>query len=444
MKLFIHFIAISAGLIISTVAQNAPQCTGPLSVRKEINSLSSSEISQIKDVFLKMKSAGWWDWFTAIHVQNYSSLHSTPEFLPWHRRYTRDVEQTIQSYIPSFAMPYFDASAVCADPASSIIFRPDYFGGNGDQETKCISSGIAAGWIMDSSNSCIKREFNQGNRISSWQCPENVMSDIQTSKTFGDFSYNLELGIHGSVHNAIGGDMSSNASPNDFIFFLHHSNIDRLWLKWQNLNPSAKYQYTDYKGNPSDINGKLTLYDTPIIDSFDVGYGFNCYTYDESSTGTMTRTGLLNQKKNGNSDSITEKNLINFLDSQDLQKFFPDLVSNKPIINAPLMSKSMSPNSNTNTTSSKSTGNENIAGNIPTKDFKFNSTISLKTETSAVIAQNKTQGSSGGLKYPIPTRLTDGFLRMMGYDIPKYREYYQKQVDLANLLNSKGYVSPYL
>jgi len=40
---------------------------------------------------------------------------------------------------------------------------------------------------------------------------------------------NFEGAPHASVHNYIGGHMGSMVSTNDPLFYLHHSNIDRLW-----------------------------------------------------------------------------------------------------------------------------------------------------------------------------------------------------------------------
>lgn len=49
------------------------------------------------------------------------------------------------------------------------------------------------------------------------------------------------LGLHGSGHQGVGGDMSDFlSSPGDPVFFLHHSQIDRLWTQWQQLDPITR------------------------------------------------------------------------------------------------------------------------------------------------------------------------------------------------------------
>ncbi len=46
--------------------------------------------------------------------------------------------------------------------------------------------------------------------------------------------------------------MTSSASPNDPVFFLHHCNIDRLWARWQATHPDAGY--VPRRGGPPGHN----------------------------------------------------------------------------------------------------------------------------------------------------------------------------------------------
>lgn len=47
-----------------------------------------------------------------------------------------------------------------------------------------------------------------------------------------------ELGVHGGGHYALGGDPSSDVfiSPGDPVFYLHHTQMDRVYWIWQNLD----------------------------------------------------------------------------------------------------------------------------------------------------------------------------------------------------------------
>jgi tyrosinase-like protein len=54
--------------------------------------------------------------------------------------------------------------------------------------------------------------------------------------TSDGFRTMVEYPIHNLVHRYVNGTMNLMASPNDPVFWLHHSNIDRLWGDWQRLH----------------------------------------------------------------------------------------------------------------------------------------------------------------------------------------------------------------
>jgi len=45
----------------------------------------------------------------------------------------------------------------------------------------------------------------------------------------------LEGTPHNTVHGTIGGNMGNYMSPLDPIFWMHHCNVDRLWVVWRNM-----------------------------------------------------------------------------------------------------------------------------------------------------------------------------------------------------------------
>ena len=58
------------------------------------------------------------------------------------------------------------------------------------------------------------------------------INTLNANTTFRAFQAELE-GLHGLVHNAVGGTMATASSPADPLFWLHHSFVDRLWARWQ-------------------------------------------------------------------------------------------------------------------------------------------------------------------------------------------------------------------
>jgi hypothetical protein len=81
---------------------------------------------------------------------------------------------------------------------------------------------------------------------------------VKARRRFAPFQSALENGPHNAVHNAIGGDMNTAASPTDPLFFMHHANVDRLWYQWQEAHPNQ---------NPSNMDEVLkpaSLFDVPV------------------------------------------------------------------------------------------------------------------------------------------------------------------------------------
>ncbi|PVU96857.1 hypothetical protein BB560_005786, partial [Smittium megazygosporum] len=333
---------------------NTPQCSN-LRVRNSVDRLSSSDIETLGSTYNMLYQLGWNDWFAFIHGHFFTPIHYTPEFLPWHRRFTLDLEDTARFYNPNFVLPYFDAAAVCNDPASSVMFSGALYGGNGGSDG-CVHDGFQAGWnLILQGNHCLQRSFSGGNYIQPWECPESISNIIQTSNSYNKIRSYIENGIHASVHNGIGGDMVTAYSPNDMIFYLHHANIDRLWLKWQNLNPQIKYDYTEYGVNgdpnsfdiPLDNTVSLTLYSDRVVDTMDVGYGKFCYAYDDTypaprGSGPMKRSDsaifkrddlIQDSSKVQLVASTPQMSLTSALDPSVLQSLFP-LTARNAVSNA--------------------------------------------------------------------------------------------------------------
>ena len=74
---------------------------------------------------------------------------------------------------------------------------------------------------------CLSRQFDS----SALPSVESVAL-LSISTDYNVFKNDIEGSIHAAVHNWIGGDMLNMFSPYDPIFYLHHSNMDRIWAEW--------------------------------------------------------------------------------------------------------------------------------------------------------------------------------------------------------------------
>jgi tyrosinase len=114
---------------------------------------------------------------------------------------------------------------------------------------------------------CLSRDFfdgvmRPGTMRSSAYTPA-VLADINTKPTFVEFELQLENVPHGSIHSAVGGamgDMGPSSSPNEPLFFLHHTQIDRLWWMWQQGNPEARnVEYVGIREKTPGVGGRPLL-----------------------------------------------------------------------------------------------------------------------------------------------------------------------------------------
>jgi tyrosinase len=56
------------------------------------------------------------------------------------------------------------------------------------------------------------------------------------------------------------GDMDSSSSPNEPLFFLHHTQVDCLWWLWQQNNPSVRNaEYVGIRERTPDFGGRPLL-----------------------------------------------------------------------------------------------------------------------------------------------------------------------------------------
>ncbi|EWZ79971.1 tyrosinase [Fusarium oxysporum f. sp. lycopersici MN25] len=243
-----------------------------------------------------------YDDFVAVHINQTLSIHGTGNFFTWHRYFTWAYEKALQDECGykgtqpywnwfetgDFATnPVFDGSETSmsgdgkyvkhngALSGMQNIYIPSGSGGG------CIKTGPFVGAVanlgppspgMDGMEAtttpleynprCLRRDLSHY-AIDRWMTLPNLYNI-----TLGDASHSIKamqdefqgrfadefLGIHAAGHFVMGGDSSDLfSSPNDPIFFLHHSMVDRIYWIWQALHPKQA----------KDIAGTITILNTP-------------------------------------------------------------------------------------------------------------------------------------------------------------------------------------
>ena len=81
------------------------------------------------------------------------------------------------------------------------------------------------------------------------------IAQISQLAQFHQFAPALEGSPHGVIHASLGGEMNPTTSPNEPLFFLHHPQIDAIWWRWQQQDPSVRL--TDFAGTKNTPGGAI-------------------------------------------------------------------------------------------------------------------------------------------------------------------------------------------
>ncbi len=163
--------------------------------------------------------------------------HGSWFFLPWHRAYVHRFEQAIAelSGHKAFALPFwawerdfampklFDAGGVPEFDNPTRAGKPNA----GRKNPKAFPQAI------------VKTKFSKRALELLLNSPDfaTFAGGDPDDKIVGAFAGALENNQHRYIHEWVDGDMGEAGCPFDPIFWLHHSNVDRLWDAWARINP---------------------------------------------------------------------------------------------------------------------------------------------------------------------------------------------------------------
>ncbi len=225
-------------------------------IRKNANNLTAPERDRYLFA-LQRVSQTYGDYIEFVRTHSRSSTgsggslvshrqaHSGSGFLPWHRAFVLHLERILQAADPAVALHYWKF-----DTPAPNVFNSAFMGANSGSNFATLAAA---------------------NPIVSWTLPgEGVATGIQRNTPYGDagnpavandtsvlglgspgFTYASFIAMEATSHNpahARSGftDASGNPlpgaswvggspaiAPRDPIFFFLHSNVDRLWARWQ-------------------------------------------------------------------------------------------------------------------------------------------------------------------------------------------------------------------
>jgi N-acetylneuraminic acid mutarotase len=207
--------------------------------------------------------------------QAHASNPSNPEqyqqwyFLPWHRLMLYEFEGVIREVLhdEDFTLPYWNpVTGNAADLVVPAVFR---------DPGSTLYNGTRWPWV------------NGGERIDTlykdWINLDALNETSYIDSPNGNIGFNprLDLNPHFLTHVALGGDMADFATVGgDPLFYLHHSNIDRLWESWNRVghtNPTDP-KYLDRSFAYGDRSGKRVDLPVSAADrTAQLGYAYDSY-----------------------------------------------------------------------------------------------------------------------------------------------------------------------
>jgi tyrosinase len=215
-----------------------------------------------------------------------NSAHTLPAFLPWHREYVNRFEQALQTIDSSVTVPYWDWTN---PKALDVMFQDDFLGsrgkgvtieipGVGTFEGGPVQSGPFANWVLNedihiepiklSSLGTQLTRFVEVPPFDKYPLAQEKIDTLKKVDNYeifralleGDRSINAlgelvpDWTLHDYAHGVIGGALVNDinktpdpsnqtmilgtmnsilSSPYDPVFWINHSNVDRLWAEWQ-------------------------------------------------------------------------------------------------------------------------------------------------------------------------------------------------------------------
>jgi tyrosinase len=235
--------------------------TTPLMVRirKNANSLQPAERQRFLSALAILITVGGFADYANIHTDaGVYEAHSNAGFLPWHRAFMLDLERELQAIDPSVSLPYWRF-----DQPAPNLFTREFIGVPNATGTLEFDTNNPLQFL----NPPIFRQpqFDTTTQSAFVSSEANTMS---MGDVFSNYR-NMEGDPHGAAHVSFSGLISMlGSAARDPLFFLLHTNVDRLWAKWQWLKRRFDrtnldtYPYQGRAGDPGATRIGHNLMDT--------------------------------------------------------------------------------------------------------------------------------------------------------------------------------------
>lgn len=221
--------------------------------RKNLTRLTIAERQAFTNAINQLRADGSYSTFVEQHEGAMGHGHGGPAFFPWHREFILRFEHALQAIDSSVSLPYWDWTAENLNSAGteSLIWRNDFMGGPGAAGTGNVTTGPFASWGLRRNAFNIFASPGTGGTIAARMASSSYTTFRQIE------------GPHGAAHVWVGGDVGNAAiAPRDPVFWLIHTNVDRLWAEWirQHQGEAGFQPFLPLSGGPTGHNLNDTMW----------------------------------------------------------------------------------------------------------------------------------------------------------------------------------------
>ncbi|KAL8560793.1 hypothetical protein ACOMHN_061828 [Nucella lapillus] len=228
--------------------------SGKTVVRKDVEVLTREEMYHLRQAMAKFQNDTSIDGFQAVAefhglpakcphpdaaVRYACCVHGMPTFPHWHRLFVTEVEDELKSRGLEIGMPYWEwtrPNTHVPELAAEETYEDPH---THHQVHNPFHDAVVAFLGEKTSRDIQEDELSETPDFGDHTSLFDAMLLAFEQEDFCDFEVQFEV-VHNAIHFLVGGlnpyTMATlHYSAYDPIFYLHHSNVDRLWAIWQRL-----------------------------------------------------------------------------------------------------------------------------------------------------------------------------------------------------------------
>ena len=274
-------------------------------IRRDISQVSALERDRFIEAIRKLDTTkffpdgvSYWDKQEEIHKNAHFhgvDVHFGPGFIPWHRVIVNRLEALLREVDPALSLHYWDwtTDPRVASGARAALFT-DQFMDNASGNVSHLLTNFESTEDAETGNGHTKIWRAVGASQANPDGTPNIASDasILGNGNFATFGAALKAAHDNVAHSYIGGTISNpHYSFHDPFVFLLHSNLDRIWAKWQTdpAHPERITPATAYAGLDA---GQLNTLITELVEPWAGGTGLEPWASDPTKRAVINYLDL--------------------------------------------------------------------------------------------------------------------------------------------------------